>query len=90
MNFNSRADPNKRDAKKKLKQAINSKSDFKQFLESKKCYGRFIRNVIKQNHVNGTIQAIENNCTNHYIINSSINWRNTPEGYAFWVNIATN
>lgn len=35
MNFNSRADPNKRDAKKKLKQAINSKSDFKQFLESK-------------------------------------------------------
>ena len=87
----SRDDPEKQaihsEIKKKVKEVVNSRPEFREFLEKNKVYGKFIKNATKR-------MEQYNQYNRHFYINRiapairpidvAFIWRNTPQGHEFW------
>lgn len=84
--------------KKIIRDAIRTNKSFENFLYENNCYGRYIRNVTnrilsypseQQNRIQRTLNniAIGGNAS---IINSTLCWNDTPEGWEYWNKIFSN
>lgn len=84
--------------KKIIRDAIKANKNFENFLCENNCYGRYIRNVTnrilsypseQQNRIQRTLNniAIGGNAS---IINSTLCWNDTPEGWEYWNKIFSN
>ena len=84
--------------KKIIRDAIKTNKDFEIFLRENNCYGRYIRNVTnrilsypseQQSRIQRTLDNITN-LSNKAIINSTLCWNDTAEGWAYWNTIFSN
>lgn len=84
--------------KKIIREAIKCNKNFENFLRENNCYGRYIRNVTdrilsypseQQSRMKRVLNsiAIEGNTS---IINSTLCWNDTAEGWAYWNTIFCN
>lgn len=78
--------------KKIIRDVIKTNKDFEIFLRENNCYGRYIRNVTDRilsspSEQQSRIQRVLDNITNlsnKTIINSTLCWNDTAEGWAYW------
>lgn len=84
--------------KKIIRDAIKTNKDFEIFLRENNCYGRYIRNVTDRilshpfGQQIGMKYALDNitNLSNKAIINATLCWNDTAEGWAYWNTIFSN
>lgn len=78
--------------KKIIRDAIKTNKDFEFFLHENNCYGRYIRNVTdrilsspfeQQIRMKRVLDNITNS-SNKTIINATLCWNDTAEGWAYW------
>lgn len=78
--------------KKIIRDAIKTNKDFEIFLHENNCYGRYIRNVTdrilsspfeQQIRMKRVLDNITNS-SNKAIINATLYWEGTAEGWRYW------
>ena len=78
--------------KKIIRDAIKTNKNFEIFLHENNCYGRYIRNVTdrilsspfeQQIRMKRVLDNITNS-SNKTIINATLCWNDTAEGWAYW------
>lgn len=84
--------------KKIIRDAIKTNKDFENFLRENNCYGRYIRNVTdrilsypseQQSRMKRALYNITNS-SNKAIINATLCWDDTAEGWTYWNTIFSN
>ena len=84
--------------KKIIRDAIKTNKHFEIFLHENNCYGRYIRNVTdrilsypseQQSRMKSALYNITNS-SNKAIINATLCWDDTAEGWAYWNTIFSN
>ena len=84
--------------KKIIRDAIKTNKDFEIFLHENNCYGRYIRNVTDRilsypSEQQSRMKRVLNNIAiggNTSIINSTLCWDDTAEGWTYWNTIFCN
>ena len=84
--------------KKIIRDAIKTNKGFENFLRENNCYGRYIRNVTdrilsypseQQSRMKRALYNITNS-SNKEIINATLCWDDTAEGWTYWHTIYSN
>ena len=84
--------------KKIIRDAIKTNKDFENFLRENNCYGRYVRNVTDRilsypSEQKSRMKRVLDNITNlsnKAIINATLCWDDTAEGWTYWNTIFSN